>query len=69
MCALGTHTASILNVIGDHGPDGVLGDLAESPMTGRCNLQSVHLFAFGGLVRTVDWLAKTAGGSFLTATR
>jgi len=58
--ALGTHTASVFNVIADHGPDSVLTDLAQSRLNSDCDLHGVHLFAFGGLVRTAEWLAKAS---------
>jgi len=57
--ALGTRPASLLNLIGDHGPDRVLGELAQSLTDGESDFSGIHMFSFGGFLRTCEWLNST----------
>jgi methylenetetrahydrofolate reductase (NADPH) len=41
--ALGTHSAAISSALADRGPDEMLRALAESRLSGSCDLHSVHL--------------------------
>ncbi|HEY2144603.1 MAG TPA: hypothetical protein VGH12_00940 [Steroidobacteraceae bacterium] len=60
--ALGARPASLLNLIGDHGPDRVLGEMAQSLSGGDTDFSGIHLFSFGGFLRTCEWLNSTARG-------
>jgi methylenetetrahydrofolate reductase (NADPH) len=52
-------------LLGNHGPESVLRGLAHA----RCEMSSdfagVHLFCFGGFVRTCRWLQAIAEGRFI----
>jgi methylenetetrahydrofolate reductase (NADPH) len=58
--ALGARPASLINLIGDHGPDRVLREMAESLNDGDSDFSGVHMFSFGGFLRTCEWLNSTA---------
>lgn len=58
--ALGSHQATIKNILGEHGPDAMLRRLAEGRVTGATTLDGVHLFCFGGFLRTAQWLSRIA---------
>jgi methylenetetrahydrofolate reductase (NADPH) len=58
--ALGSHHSALKNILGDHGPDGMLGRLVEGRATGACVLDGVHMFCFGGFLRTAQWLSRIA---------
>ncbi|HEY2679478.1 MAG TPA: methylenetetrahydrofolate reductase [Steroidobacteraceae bacterium] len=60
---LGARPASLLNLIGDHGPDRVLGEMAQSLDQGNTDFSGIHLFSFGGFLRTCEWLNSTARGA------
>ena len=57
--ALGARPASLLQLVGDHGPDRVLGELARSLDDGTVDFSGIHLFSFGGFLRTCEWLRST----------
>jgi methylenetetrahydrofolate reductase (NADPH) len=57
--ALGARPASLLQLVGDHGPDRVLGELAQSLDNGQVDFSGIHLFSFGGFLRTCEWLQTT----------
>jgi methylenetetrahydrofolate reductase (NADPH) len=61
--ALGARPASLLNLIGDHGPDRVLGEMAQSLNDGDSDFSGIHLFSFGGFLRTCEWLNSTAAAA------
>jgi methylenetetrahydrofolate reductase (NADPH) len=56
--ALGTHHGSLKNLLGDHGPDRMLRHLAKARVSGACEIDAVHLFCFGGFLRTAKWLSR-----------
>lgn len=58
--ALGAKPASFMKLLGDHGPEQVVRELADS----RANFDGVHFFCFGGYLRTCEWLRRVAEGSF-----
>jgi len=60
MRALGSHHSTLKNILGHHGPDGMLRRLAEEHATGACVLHGVHMFCFGGFLRTAQWLSRTS---------
>jgi methylenetetrahydrofolate reductase (NADPH) len=58
--ALTTRSASMLKLLGEHSPDALMLDLASETST-CCNLfDGVHLFSFGGFLRTATWLRQYA---------
>jgi methylenetetrahydrofolate reductase (NADPH) len=64
--ALGARPTSLVKLIGDHGPEHVMRDLASATRPGV--FDGVHFFCFGGFLRTCDWLHRVADGRFeLTA--
>jgi methylenetetrahydrofolate reductase (NADH) len=61
--ALGARPSSVMGLIGDHGPERMLRHLAEAHVSGRCRVDGVHLFGFGGYLRTARWIRNVASGS------
>jgi methylenetetrahydrofolate reductase (NADPH) len=62
--ALGARPSSFAKLLGDHGPQNVLRDLADAQRTGTGDFDGIHLFCFGGLRRTCEWLHRVANGQF-----
>lgn len=62
--ALGARPTSLMKLIGDHGPEHVLRGLAEACSAGEADFNGVHLFGFGGYLRTCEWLHGVANGRF-----
>src|SRR4029077_15817497 len=56
--ALGSQHSALKNVLGDPGPDCMVLRLAERRATGACVLDGVHMFCFGGFLRTAQWLSR-----------
>jgi methylenetetrahydrofolate reductase (NADPH) len=56
MRALGARPTSLLKLIGDHGPEQVMHDLATARLAQPGLFDGVHLFCFGGFLRTCEWL-------------
>ena len=61
--ALGVRGGALLNMLGDQGPDRVMRSLAEARIAGCRDFDGIHMFGFGGYLRTVKWLAQVRGGS------
>jgi hypothetical protein len=51
--------------LGDHGPESVLSALAQARCEETSDFAGVHLFCFGGFVRTCRWLRAIADGRFV----
>ena len=62
--ALGARPTSLMKLIGDHGPEQVMRGLAEVYRGDSPNFNGVHLFCFGGYLRTCQWLHAVANGRF-----
>jgi methylenetetrahydrofolate reductase (NADPH) len=62
--ALGARPTSLMKLIGDHGPEHVMRDLANAHVTRPGLFDGVHFFCFGGFLRTCDWLQRVAEGRF-----
>ena len=60
--ALGARPTSLLKLIGDHGPEHVVRGLAHARGTGESDFNGIHLFCFGGYLRTCEWLHRVANG-------
>jgi len=62
--ALGARPSSFVKLIGEHGPENVVRQLADARLSGNSDFSGVHLFCFGGYLRTCEWLHKVANGRF-----
>jgi methylenetetrahydrofolate reductase (NADPH) len=65
MRVLTTRPAAFGKLLGDHGPESVLRGLAEARCEKSSDFAGVHLFSFGGFVRTCRWLQAVANGRFV----
>jgi len=59
--ALGARPTSLMKLIGDHGPENVMQDLANARMAQPGLVDGVHMFCFGGFLRTCEWLQRVGG--------
>jgi len=64
MRVLTARPAAFAKLLGDHGPESVLHGLAQARYEGASDFAGVHLFCFGGFVRTCRWLQAIADGRF-----
>lgn len=62
--ALGARPTSMMKLVGDRGPEDVVRGLAEARVGGEGDFTGIHLFCFGGFLRSCEWLHKVAGGRF-----
>lgn len=62
--ALGARPSAFTKLLGDHGPENVLRRLAHAIATGAADFDGIHLFCFGGYLRTCEWLHRVAEGQF-----
>lgn len=62
--ALGARPTSLVKLIGDHGPEPLLRDLATRRAADPGVFDGVHMFCFGGFLRTVQWLHRVSEGQF-----
>jgi methylenetetrahydrofolate reductase (NADPH) len=62
--ALSARPSSFMHLIGDHGPEHVARGLAEARSSGDVDFTGIHLFSFGGYLRTCQWLHRVASGNF-----
>jgi len=65
MRVLTERPAAFTKLLGDHGPESVLRGLAEARCENSSDFSGVHLFCFGGFVRTCRWLQAIADGRFI----
>ena len=62
--ALGVRPSSFVKLISEHGPENVMRKLADAQQRGNSTFDGVHLFCFGGYLRTCEWLHRVAHGRF-----
>lgn len=62
--ALGARPSSLAKLIGDHGPEQVMRALASEWTAQPGSFNGVHLFCFGGFLRTCKWLRRVSDGEF-----
>jgi methylenetetrahydrofolate reductase (NADPH) len=62
--ALGAQPGSLMKLIGEHGPEAVLWALAQARASNQSDFCGIHLFCFGGYLRTCEWLHAVANGRF-----
>jgi methylenetetrahydrofolate reductase (NADPH) len=65
MRVLTARPAAFTKLLGDHGPESVLNALAQARFDASSDFAGVHLFCFGGFVRTCRWLQAIAEGRFM----
>lgn len=62
--ALGARPSSLVKLIGEHGPEHVMRALATQRVSRPELFDGVHLFCFGGFLRTCEWLQRVSDGRF-----
>jgi methylenetetrahydrofolate reductase (NADPH) len=60
--ALGARPTSLVKLVGDHGPEKLMRTLAGVSQPGLYD--GLHLFTFGGFLRTCEWLQRVDRGDF-----
>jgi methylenetetrahydrofolate reductase (NADPH) len=53
----------------DNGPEEVVTQLSQSQGRGESHFQTVHLFAFGGFLKTCKWLSAVQHGRFKVSSK
>ena len=61
--ALGARPGSFAKLLGDHGPENLVRALAVARLRGG-DFSGIHLFCFGGFLRSCEWLHAIAGRRF-----
>jgi methylenetetrahydrofolate reductase (NADPH) len=64
MRVLTARPAAFTKLLGDHGPESVLRGLAQARCDNSSDFSGIHLFCFGGFVKTCQWLQAIADGRF-----
>jgi len=62
---LSARPQAFTRLLADHGPESVLRGLAEARCGGSSDFDGVHLFCFGGFLKSCRWLHAVAEGRFL----
>lgn len=62
--ALGARPTSLMKLVGDRGPEDVVRGLAAARGLGGTDFTGVHMFCFGGYLKTCQWLNAVANGRF-----
>jgi methylenetetrahydrofolate reductase (NADPH) len=62
--ALGARPTSLMKLVGERGPETVVRGLAEAKVAGTTDFAGVHMFCFGGFLKTCEWLHAVASGRF-----
>jgi methylenetetrahydrofolate reductase (NADPH) len=65
MRVLTARPAAFTKLLGDHGPESVLRGLAQARSDNTSDFSGIHLFCFGGFLKTCRWLQAIAEGRFL----
>lgn len=65
--ALGAGPNVMTRLLDEHGPETLLAELARSRMDSPTAFDGIHLFGFGGFVRTCEWLRRMTNGEFVLA--
>jgi methylenetetrahydrofolate reductase (NADH) len=61
---LKSRSDSIIRLMTEAGPESVIRDLARSAGAGEATFAGVHLYTFGGLLRSARWLRAVRSGNF-----
>ena len=59
--ALGARPSSFAKLLSDHGPQSLVRTLAVARLRGESDFAGIHLFCFGGFLRSCEWLHAIAG--------
>ncbi len=62
--ALGARPSAFAKLIGEQGPEHLLNSLARDAITSPPVFNGIHLFCFGGFLKTCRWLQILAQGGF-----
>jgi len=62
--ALGVRPGSLLKLMGDYTPNELVLSLAKAKLQEPALFNGLHVFCFGGLARTCEWLHALANGQF-----
>jgi len=65
MRVLTARPSAFTKLLSDHGPESVIRGLAEARSDGSSDFEGMHLFCFGGFVRTCRWLQSIADSRFV----
>jgi methylenetetrahydrofolate reductase (NADPH) len=60
--ALGARPTAFVKLLGEHGPERLIRELAHARHGATVNFTGVHVFCFGGYLRTCEWLHRVASG-------
>jgi methylenetetrahydrofolate reductase (NADPH) len=66
--ALSARPGVMTKLLEEQGPETLLSELAQMRAQGTAPFDGIHLFGFGGFLRTCQWLRRAAAGSFHSAT-
>jgi len=61
---LSARPSTFVHLLADHGPEHVVRGLAHARSAGVVDFAGIHLFCFGGYLRTCEWLHRVAHGEF-----
>lgn len=62
--ALGVRPGAMLKLMGDYSPNDLVAALAQAQLQAPNLFDGLHVFCFGGLVKTCKWLHAVANGQF-----
>ena len=62
--ALGARGGAFTKLIGERGPEKVVRQLARATLSGELVIDGIHLYSFGGLIRTCRWVRAVHDGRF-----
>jgi hypothetical protein len=54
----------VASLLKDSGPEEVVTQLSAARGSGQSNFESVHMFAFGGFLKTTRWVSAVQAGRF-----
>ncbi len=60
--ALGARPGSVARLMGDRGPEALVRRLADARASADLEFDGLHLFSFGGYLRTCQWLHAVGSG-------
>jgi methylenetetrahydrofolate reductase (NADPH) len=62
MRALGARPGVMGLLMAEHAPEDIIVELSRSIHANECAIDGLHVFCFGGYLRTCTWLREIAGG-------
>ncbi len=67
--ALTSRPSAFVKLVGEHGPEEVMRDLAIAAQADASLFDGVHFFCFGGYLQTCEWLKKVSTGRIVLRAR